>query len=104
MKAAQTQDWNILSKYFAVPKSKSPAQVAFSKAMKEERRLNKNAMAKARKLAEKLGVTIERDGVDGWWVSSKLNDTDTDPLDGNHFCTDGREVLQAVETLAKELS
>ena len=98
------KDWNVLAKYFAVPKTKSPTQVALSVALTEERRLNKNALAKALRLARKHGIAVELDAQSGWWVSSDLDDTPTDPLDGNHFCSDGREVLAAVETLAKELT
>ena len=98
------KDWNILAKYFAVPKTKSPVQVALSVALLEERRLNRNALAKAMRLALKHGITLELDAQNGWWVGSVLDDTDADPLDGSHFCSDGREVLAAVETLVKELS
>ena len=98
------KDWNILAKYFAAPKTKSPAQVALSATLQEERRLNCNALAKAKRLAAKHDVTIDLDAQNGWWVGSKLNDTAADPLDGNHFCSDGREVLAAVETLVKALT
>ena len=98
------KDWNVLAKYFAVPKTKSPSQVALSAALLEERRLNRNALSKAKRLAAKHDINIDLDAQNGWWVGSALDDTEDDPLDGNHFCSDGREVLAAVETLAKELT
>lgn len=98
------KDWNILSKYFAVPKTKSPAEVALSAALLNERRIDRNALAKAKRLALKHGINIDADAQNGWWVGSALDDTPADPLDGNHFSSDGREVLAAVETLAKALT
>jgi len=72
--------------------------------IQEEKLLDRRALAKAMRLARKHGIAVELDAQSGWWVSSDLDDTPTDPLDGNHFCSDGREVLAAVETLAKELT
>lgn len=53
-------------------------------------------MRKARRMAGKAGLRIERDG-DGYWVLGPLDDSPSDPLLGNHFCVGGLEVLSNVE-------
>lgn len=54
-------------------------------------------MRKAKALAAQHSITIERDR-DGHWVThSTLTDSDNDPLEGNHFCVGGWEVLEAVQ-------
>jgi hypothetical protein len=74
----------------------------------DERRRDRAAMAKARRLAAKHGVTIERDGPcrrGNFWVTyAPLLDDVADPLNGEHFCTSGREVLAAVQAYAKHLT
>lgn len=70
----------------------------------EERRANKSAMAKARRLATRHGIEIERDN-DGHWVTHpRFTDGDDDPCSGSHFCVGGREVLEAVEAYVQALS
>ncbi len=53
-------------------------------------------MRNAKRLAALYDITLERDR-EGYWVTCKSFTDDTDPLDGNHFCTTGREVLEAVQ-------
>ena len=53
------------------------------------------AMKEAKALAATIGVEIERDTAGGWWVTRP--GMDPDPLDGNHFCSTGNEVLEAVK-------
>jgi hypothetical protein len=58
-------------------------------------------MRAAKALATLHGVSIERDR-DGYWVTlPSLRDSKDDPLEGNHFCVGGREVLEAVEIYAR---
>lgn len=75
---------------------------ARSSALDEEQRLDRNALAKARRLVAKHGMDLERDD-DGYWVTWNQFGEDNDPLEGNHFCVGGREVLQAVETYLEAL-
>lgn len=72
-------------------------------ALVEERRAAKAAMAKARRLAKKHGIELERDD-DAYWVTHpKFDDSDDDPCQGSHFCVGGQEVLQAVEAYVQAL-
>ena len=89
-----------LNALFAIPKRKG-RQEPF---IQQEKLLDRRALAKAKRLAAKHDISITRDCAGGWWVCSRLNDTAADPLDGNHFSSDGREVLAAVETLVKALT
>lgn len=71
-------------------------------ALVEQRRLDKLALAKARRLAKKHGIAIERererDATGEYWVTDpSLSEDAEDACEGNHFCVGGREVLQAVE-------
>ena len=64
------------------------------------------AARKARALAGTWGVGIEREVMpDGpaWWVTHPDFDEveDGDPCEGDHFCTDWREVLEKVEEYAR---
>lgn len=67
-------------------------------------RPSKNAMARARRLAAKHDIEIERDCQGGWWVATALDSYDDSPLAGNHFCQDGQEVLSAVEIAVEFLA
>jgi hypothetical protein len=70
----------------------------------ERRRSEKEALAKARRLAAKHGINLERDQ-DGYWVThSQFDDGEDDPRQGSHFCVGGLEVLEAVEAYATALS
>lgn len=71
--------------------------------VKDERRIDRNAISKARRLAAGHDITIERDS-DAYWVHSSLDDTARDPIAGQHFCSDGREVLAAVEAIVEALT
>lgn len=72
--------------------------IAYRQGQLDERRLDKNALAKARRLAEEHGIDIEKDGAGEYWVTHPdLDGTENDPCEGNHFCCGGREVLQAVQ-------
>jgi hypothetical protein len=79
-----------------------------SDALTEERKRDRAAMAKARRLAKKHGVTVESDGRcrnGNFWVTyTPLLDDEADPLQGEHFCTSGHEVLAAVQVYAKHLT
>ena len=57
------------------------------------------ALNKARKLADQNGVTVDKDAAGGWWVTCE--GLAEDPYDGANFHTDGRDVLEAVETYIK---
>jgi hypothetical protein len=79
-----------------------------SDGLADERRRDHAAMAKARRLAAKHGITIESDGRcrnGNFWVTyAPLMDDAADPLNGDHFCTSGHEVLDAVQVYAKHLT
>lgn len=62
-----------------------------------------SALAKARRLATKHGIELERDR-DGYWVTHPdFDDGDNDPCQGNHFCVGGDEVLQNVEAYVEAI-
>jgi hypothetical protein len=66
---------------------------------------NSSAMRKAKTLAALHGVKIEREGPGAYWVThADLDDTPADPCNGNHFCSDGQEVLQTVEVYAEHFT
>lgn len=92
-------DFMILSKYFSVPSKPKP-----DPAVQRDRALGASAMAKAKRLAAANGIDIEPDGRSAWWVTCDKFTEDNDPLDGSKFCTDGREVLEAVETYVQALA
>ena len=70
----------------------------------EYRREQKSSLAKARRLAAKHGIELERER-DGYWVTHPdFDDGDDDPLQGSHFCVGGSEVLEAVEAYATVLA
>lgn len=76
-------------------------QIEFKSAMIAERRLDANAAAKARRLVAKYpSISIDKGDAPGeHWVYLQLaTDNGDDPLEGNHFCVGGRELLEAVET------
>lgn len=84
-----------LAKCFGLPvRTGRPAKPSY---LKTEDKLDRNALAKARRLAAKNGITIQRDR-DGYWVNTDLYQ-EIDPIEGNHFCVGGREVLEAVEVI-----
>lgn len=66
-------------------------------------RTGSNALAKARRLAAKHGIEIEREDRDAFWVTCPALEHD-DPLEGSHFATDGTEVLQNVEAYVHALT
>lgn len=64
-----------------------------------ERARSGAALRKAKDLAEKFGIEIEKEGPGAYWVThDDFTDTGEDPLEGSHFCSDGAEVLAAVQT------
>ncbi len=78
---------------------------AVAVAIVEQRRRAASAMSKARRLAKKHGIELERER-DGYWVTHpSFDDGDDDPRQGEHFCVGGEEVLEAVgqyvEAIAK---
>lgn len=72
-------------------------------AIPNEARLDRNALARARRLAAPLGVVIERDGVGEYWVTHPSDD-EGGPCEGNHFCVGGREVLSVVEAYVEHFA
>lgn len=71
-------------------------------------RAKDKARRDAKKLAERIGVTIEleNDFASGpaWFVSHpKLNGAD-DPCEGDHYCYDWPEILRRVQTYEKALA
>ena len=93
-------DWKILAPYFPTGPAKQarPAKPAKTLAEIEMERLSSAAMKTARRLASEIGANIERESASAYWVTHPVfdDDEDTDPLDDNHFCTDGVEALAAV--------
>ena len=63
-----------------------------------------NAFNKASALASAHGIKVEKDAAGGWWVDCNKFPADSDPLDGHHFCSDGHEVLSAVEIYVEVLT
>jgi len=95
-------DWNILGKYFGVPVRANDG--ALRKTLQSERGKSTAALAKAKKLAAAHpSIVIDREGVSAYWVTCTKLQGPKDPCDGASFCTDGREVLDCVETYAKAL-
>ena len=72
----------------------------------EQHRLDANAMARAKRLAAKHGITIdkERKNAPETWVYVKGLDNASDPCSGNNFCLGGREVLACVERYVEHLT
>ena len=76
-------------------------EVPEQRSEKEQDRLD---MRKACRLVKKhpdAEIAIDRDTGPGpgWWVYSKYTDEPGNPIEGNAFCTSGREVLEAVEAV-----
>lgn len=70
----------------------------------EEQRRQRAAMAKAKRLAKKHGVELGPDA-DGYWVTHPdFDDGDNDPLQGEHFCVGGAEVLAGVQAYADAIA
>jgi hypothetical protein len=66
-----------------------------------DRALGGGALRKAQTLADAHGVKVEKEGPGAYWVTHPdLDGTPEDPCEGNHFCTDGREVLETVQAYA----
>lgn len=96
-------DWNILGKYFGAPTRQSPNQALLRKTLQQERGKSTAAIAKAKRLvANHPSIVIDRDGPGAYWVTCA--DVVPDPYDGGNFHTDGRDVLEAVETYIKALA
>ncbi len=72
----------------------------------ELQRTEKSAMAKARRLAAKHGIDIERDRANEYWVTCDSFDgvIRIDPCEGNQFCVGGTEVLMCVEAYVEALN
>jgi hypothetical protein len=92
-------NWTALMPWFSIPvQKKAPARRPVkSAAEREEDRLDRSAIGRARRAAARIGVEIERDPQGGYWVTHPdLADKPEDPCDGAHFCADGREVMETV--------
>lgn len=87
-------------KFQKSPTSKVPANPEIA----SERGRSMASLNKARKLAEQHGIEIEKDTQGGWWVTCDKFTPENDPMDGSHFCGNGREVLEAVESYVTALS
>lgn len=95
------QNWTVLAKYFSVPASNKVDPLLLS-----ERGRAAAAMKKARALAKLYpAINIEQDAPGAWWVYCDGFDAEEgfDPMEGNHFCIDGREVLECVEVYVAHL-
>jgi hypothetical protein len=66
---------------------------------------HRHVRERANHLAALHGIEIEKEANDAFWVTHpKLQDTDHDPLDGNHFAADWAEVLDAVQVYVDYLA
>lgn len=65
---------------------------------KEINALERKAMAKAKKLMKGTEIYLEKDN-GCFWVRFPEEDNKNSPIKGEQFCTDGIEVLTAVETI-----
>jgi hypothetical protein len=75
------------------------------KRSKPDGKTSPQAMRKAKTLAALHGVTIERERPRAFWVTcAALSKPAEDPRSGNHFCTNGHEVLEAVQTYVDHLT
>ena len=82
----------------------APVMVREAPEQRSEKEQDRLDMRKARRLVEKhpdADFYIDREsGPDaGWWVLSKYTDQPDNPIEGNAFCTSGREVLGAVRAV-----
>lgn len=91
-------DWSILSKYF--PTGASTRAKANARANAQERGRQVSDLNKARKIAEPLGILVEKDTAGGWWVTCPSLKV-PDPFDGGNFCSGGSEVLEMVQEYQK---
>jgi hypothetical protein len=73
---------------------------------KPQRKGETNARTKARRLATKHGIEIERfsDGAMNVWAPEALDVEGVDPYWGDHFANDWAEALERVETYARLLA
>lgn len=69
----------------------------------QERGRSVAALNKARKLALQHGINIDKDAEGGWWVTCSKFADGKDPMEGNQFACDGREVLDTVQAYALEI-
>ena len=77
---------------------------AEAKIKRQEAARSAGGMKQARALAGEHGIEIEKDAQGGWWVTHPKLTGEADPLDGANFCTDGREVFDAVRCYADHLA
>jgi hypothetical protein len=105
------RDWNILAPYFGANPAgaltiRKPAPVGPSPVEIQAAKLSKALLRKARMIARPLDINIDQDGRDDYWVThfDFADDEDSDPLNGNHFCQGGAEVLAAVQVYAEALA
>lgn len=83
--------------------SAGPVQRKRDPEQARERGRSLSALNKARSLATQHGIEVDKESGGGWWVSCDNFTPENDPLDGSHFCADGREVLEAVQTYIEAL-
>ena len=85
-------------------RSQTERQIKATELRLDEARREKNNLAKAKRLAAKHGIEIERDDGDYWVTHPFFVDTPDDPCDGGHFCVGGTEVLNNVEAYVAALA
>lgn len=92
--------WSMLTVNFPIVADQRAAKAREdAHALKLLRARSAAVLKKARALAAKHGIEIEREDADAYWVRhpSFRHDEINDPLNGNHFCSDGHEVMEAVQ-------
>lgn len=75
----------------------APVMVRAAPEQRSEKEQDRLDMRKARRLVAcwgAAGLSIQGD-VNGCWVLSKYTDQPDNPIEGNAFCTSGREALEA---------
>lgn len=95
----------LLTGFFSIPVKQSQEYKQRQEQLASARGKSGAAMRKAKTLAQAHGIEIDREEAGRFWVTHPdLVDTDRDPLEGRHFCTDGEEVLEAVQVYASHLT
>lgn len=91
---------NIATGNLTIGSSVKPAR---NSALASEKRRALVGLNKATALAGEHGIDVVKGDGGGWWVTCSRFASGRDPLDGNNFCADGLEVLDAVQAYVIEL-